>query len=71
MVVKVNMSTTTMKMKMNYNLIRCRFRKELQKIAIFFKEGKNFNVINLLFPNVWQQEPEKTNPKYHEIKAKK
>ena len=57
-------------MEMGYDIIRPRFRKELQKIAIFFKQEKNFNVINLLFPNIWQEEPEKTNPNYHEIKEK-
>ena len=56
--------------EMNYNEIRLKFRKELNKIAIFFKEEKNFNVINLLFPNIWQNDPEKTNPNYYEIKEK-
>ena len=47
-----------------------KFRKELRKIAIFFKQEKNFNVINILFPHVWQANPKKTNPDYHEIKEK-
>ena len=55
---------------MNYNELRCKFKKELRKIATFFKEEKNFNINNLLFPNIWQQEPEKTNPNYYEIKEK-
>ena len=52
----------------DYNLQRDKLRKELRKIAIFFKEEKNFNAINILFPNVWQANPKKTNPNYHEIK---
>ena len=55
---------------MDYNVIRWKFRKELNKITIFFKDEKNFNIIHLLFPNIWQNEPEKTNPNYHEIKDK-
>ena len=55
---------------MNYNEIRFKFRKELNKIAIFFKEEKNFNIINLLLPNVWQNDPKKTDPNYYEIKEK-
>ena len=55
---------------MDYNILRCKFKKDLRKIAIFFKEEKNFNLTNLLFPNVWQQDPKRTNPKYHEIKEK-
>ena len=56
--------------EMDYIALRSTLRKDLQKIAIFFKEEKNFNLINLLFPNVWQQDPKKTNPKYYEIKEK-
>ena len=55
---------------MNYNEIRLKFRKELCEIAIFFKKEKNFNIINLLFPNVWQNDQEKTDPNYYEIKTK-
>ena len=40
------------------------------KQARFFKQEKNFNVMNILFPNIWQQDPIKTNPKYHEIKTR-
>ena len=55
---------------MDYDIIAVRFRKELQKNAIFFKQEKNFSVINLLFSNVWHEEPKKTNPTYHKIKEK-
>ena len=56
--------------EMNYGQIRTNFRNELIKQAIFFKQESNFNIINLLFPQVWQQDPIITNPKYHEIKKK-
>ena len=56
--------------EIDYNLVRDKFRKDLRKIAIFFKEEKNFDVINILFPNIWQANPKKTNPDYHEIKEK-
>ena len=55
------------KCEVNYNQIRMQMRKELTKAAIFFKEEKNINILNLLFPNIWQQDPRKTNPKYHQI----
>ena len=35
-----------------------------------FKQEKNFNIINILFPQVWQMEPAKTNPHYRDIKEK-
>ena len=57
-------------MEMDYDIIRSRFRKSLRKISIFFKEQKNFNIINILFPQVWQNLPKKTNPHYREIKEK-
>ena len=57
-------------MEMDYNIIRAKFRKELRKISIFFKEEKNFNILNILFPQIWQREPKKTNPHYREIKEK-
>ena len=53
--------------ELDYDIIRDKFKKELCKIAIFFKEEKNFNIKNILFPQVWQKDPIKTNPKYHEI----
>ena len=51
----------------DYDNIRTKLKQELQKQAIFFKEEKNFNVLNLLFPHIWQQNPRKTNPEYHQI----
>ena len=56
--------------EIDYDIIRMRFRKELRKISIFFKEEKNFDIINILFPQIWQREPRKTNPDFHEIKEK-
>ena len=55
---------------MDYDIIRAQFRKTLRKISIFFKEEKNFNVNNILFPQCWQDEPKKTNPEYRDIKEK-
>ena len=40
------------------------------KQARFFKQELNFNVINILFPNVWQEDHVNTNPKYQEIKKR-
>ena len=56
--------------EIDYDTIRIKFRKELRKISIFFKEEKNFDIINILFPQIWQKEPRKTNPDFHEIKEK-
>ena len=56
--------------ELDYDIIRNNFRKNLVKQARFFKQECNFNIINILFPNVWQQDPIKTNPKYHEIKKR-
>ena len=49
-------------------MIRMQSRNELQKTAIFFKEEKNINILNLLFPHIWQENPRKTNPNYHPIR---
>ena len=57
--------------EMNYNIRRSKFRKDLSNIAIVFKQEKNFNIINLLFPNIWQKDPEKTDPNYYNIKERK
>ena len=57
-------------MEMDYNIIRAKFRKKLRKISIFFKEEKNFNILNILFPQIWQREPKKTNPHYRDVKEK-
>ena len=48
--------------EMDYNKIRMKLRKELRKVSIFFKEEKNFNILNILFPQIWQSNPKKTNP---------
>ena len=47
-----------------------KFNQSLRKTSIFFKEEKNFNIINILFPQVWQSVPKKTNPAFSEIKEK-
>ena len=57
-------------MEMDYNIIRSKLRKALKNKSIFFKEEKNFTTINILFPQIWQNEPSKTNPNYKEIKKK-
>ena len=57
-------------LEMDYNIIRTKFRKALRNISIFFKEEKNFTSINILFPQIWQNEPRKTNPDYKEILKK-
>ena len=56
--------------EVNYNIVRSDFRQQLIKQAKFFEHEINFNIINILFPNVWQQDPINTNPKYHEIKER-
>ena len=56
--------------EMDYDIIRAKFRKTLKTISIFFKEEKNFNITNILFPQCWQNQPKKTNPEYHDIKEK-
>ena len=56
--------------EIDYDKLRIKFRKELRKISIFFKEEKNFDIINILFPQIWQKQPRKTNPNFHEIKEK-
>ena len=38
------------------------------KQARFFQQESNFNIINILFPNVWQQDPVNTNPKTNKLK---
>ena len=57
--------------EMDYNIIRAKLRKALKNKSIFFKEEKNFTIINILFPQIWQNTPHKTkNPEYKEIKQK-
>ena len=43
--------------EMDYDIIWNKFRRNLIKCAIFFQQEKNFNVLNLLFPHIWQQDP--------------
>ena len=54
-------------MELDYNIVGSKFKKELRKISIFFKQEKNFNIINILFPHVWQLEPKRTNPHNRDI----
>ena len=56
---------------MDYDIIRSTRSKTLRKISIFFKKEKTFNVINILFPQIWQDERKKTNPECREITEKK
>ena len=56
--------------EMDYDVIRKKFRKNLIKKAKFFQQDINFNIINILFPHIWQQDPINTDPKYHEIKER-
>ena len=56
--------------EMDYDEIRFKFRKKLIKQAIFFQQEKNFNIITIIFPHIWQQDPDNTNPKYKEIMDK-
>ena len=57
-------------LEMDYNIVRSKFKKALRKISVFFKEEKNFTSINILFPQIWQNEPSKTNPEYKDILKK-
>ena len=57
-------------LEMDYNIVRSKLRKELRNVSIFFKEEKNFTSLNILFPQIWQKNPNKTNPEYKEIKKK-
>ena len=56
--------------ELDYDIIRMKFKQSLRKTSIFFEEEKNFNIINILFPQVWQKIPKKTNPAFREIKEK-
>ena len=50
------------------------FRENLYSLPnfqfIFFQQESNFNITNILFANVWQQDPINTDLKYKEIKAR-
>ena len=43
------------KNNVDYNRQRLLLLKKLRKVSIFFKNGLNFNVQNILFPHVWQR----------------
>ena len=49
---------------MNYNICRKTLRKRLRKISCYMKNDVNFTVDNILFPNIWQLDPMKTDPHY-------
>ena len=49
---------------MNFNMCRKILRKSARKISCYMKNEANFNVVNLLFPNIWQLDPSKTDPHY-------
>ena len=53
----------------NYEEARQQMRKRLRDIAIFYKNDKNFNVHNLLFPHIWQGAP-KRDQNYKKVKQK-
>ena len=54
----------------DFTIPRCRMRKKLRKIAIFFKYEKNFNATNILFPHLWLLDPKKKDNEYIRIKKK-
>ena len=54
----------------DYTIPRCKMRKKLSKIAMFFKYEQNFNVKNILFPHLWMTDPNKDNNNYFRIKRK-
>ena len=39
----------------NFDNHRWKLQKELRKISVFFKNGLNFSVQNILFPHIWQR----------------
>ena len=43
----------------NYENARHQMRKRLRDIAVFYKNEKNFNVQNLLFPHIYQGTPKR------------
>ena len=53
----------------NYTKARLQMRKRLRDIAIFYKDEKNFNVRNLLFPHIWQGSP-KRDENFKKMKKK-
>ena len=55
------------KNNMDFNIFRNQLKKRLKKQSIFFKNPRNFTSINLLFPHLWQLQPNQDNPNYKEI----
>ena len=53
----------------NYESARHQMRRGLKDIAIFYKNQKNFNVQNLLFPHIRQGAP-KRDHNYRKMKQK-
>ena len=43
------------KHNMDFNVVRNKLKNKLRKIDIFFKNPRNFNTINILFPHTWQR----------------
>ena len=43
------------KNNVNYNMHRLILQRKLRKITVFFKNGLNFTVQNILFPHIWQR----------------
>ena len=39
----------------DFNVERNKLRKRLRKIDVFYKNPRNFNSINILFPHTWQR----------------
>ena len=48
----------------NYNACRNILKYKLKKIDSFFKNRCNFNVVNLLFPHIWQVKPLRKDKNY-------
>ena len=48
----------------NFNASRNILEYKLKRIDSFFKNRANFNVINLLFPHVWQVKPQRKDKNY-------
>ena len=54
----------------DFTIPRCKMRKKLRKIAMFFKYEQNFNVKNILFPHLWMVEQKKGDNNSVRIKRK-
>ena len=56
---ELNESNNNDKDKVDFSIARKQMRKRLRGIAIFFKQEKNFNAMNILFPHTWQGNPKR------------